>query len=147
MAGKTTIQLIGDKKLLNMLDALPLKAKDKKFWRTSARAAANPIVKSVRKKVPIDRGDLKRSIKYKNFSDQAFGGRGGYVKADHWSKSNTMTNPAKASILVHNRKTKPLKKTIPNFFKEAARETGTQSAEVMAKRAAKFMEREINKLL
>ena len=147
MARGSTVQLVGEKALLDMLKKLPTRAKDKKFWRSTARAAANPIVKKVRTKVPVDRGDLKRSVKYKNFSDQAFGGLGGYVKFDHWSNSNTLTNPAKASILVHNRKVKPLKKTYGNFITEAERETGAQSAELMAKRAAKFMEREINKLL
>jgi hypothetical protein len=146
MAKGSTIRLEGDKELLNMLSKLPSKSKDKRFWRMSARAAANPIVKSIRSKVPIDLGDLKRSVKYKNYSNQV-PLLGGYIKFDHWSNSNTMTNPSKGSILVHNRKTKPLKKTHKNFMEAGSRESGSQSLEMMAKMAEKFMQREIKKLL
>ena len=147
MAKGSTVQLIGDKQILNMLKQLPTKAKDKKFWRATARGAANPIVKKAKSLVPVKKGDLKRSIKYRNFSNNVHGGLGGYVKFDHRSKSDTMTNPAKAEILVNNRKVKPLEKTHENFITEAAKNTGDESVEVMAKRAEKFMDREITKLL
>lgn len=146
MAKGKSIQLTGDKELIDLLNQFPNRARDKAFWRSTARAVSNPIVKRVRKKVPIDRGDLKRSVKYRNFSNEVYQGMGGYVKFDHWSNSETMTNPAKADILVHNRKVKPLKKTYKNFITEASDEVEDQSMQIMIKRTDKFFQRELKKL-
>ena len=146
MAGATA-KLIGEEKLLRLINRLPGNASKRRIWRSTARAAGNPIVKHARLKVPVKEGDLKRSIKYRNFSSSVLGGRGGYVGISHKSNSKTFTNPAKASVLVHNRKKNPLKKTHKNFITEAAREKMSESTALMEKRMQKFLEREIRKLL
>jgi len=152
MAKGATIQLIGEKKLLNMIKKLPTKAKDRKLWRTAARAAGNPIVKEVRELVDNEMfadsdEELMRSVKYRNFSNNVLGGLGGYVKFAHKSESRFFTNPAKAAVLVYNRKVKPLKKTFKNWILKATEKRGKEASALLSKRVERFLEREINKLL
>lgn len=144
---KNLAKLSGDKELLNVIFKLPNASSQKRVWQSLARSAANPIVKKVRTLVPVDSGDLKRSVKYRNFSSNTLGGRGGYVKFNHRSKSKNFTNPAKAQVLVHNRKNKPLHNTDKNYITEAAKVTKSQSMALMERRALKFLDREIKKLL
>ena len=143
---KPGLRLDGSEELKKLLKQLPIKAKDKRFWRVAARGASNPIVRAIKAKVPVDRGDLKKSVKYRNYSNNVLGGRGGYIKFDHWSKSNTMTNPAKAEILVNNRKTKPLEKTYSNFMDDAVKQSGNESLKMMEKRSVKWLQTVIKKL-
>ena len=155
MAKGTTIQLIGDKQILNMLKKLPTKAKDKKFWRATARGAAFPVVKEVRNLIEQDSFEdtedhLLRAIKYRNFSNNVLAGLGGYVKFDHKAPNRDnkhLHKAALAAVLVFNRKVRPLKKTFRNWIKQAAKNEEDQSTKFMAKRAASFMQREIKKLL
>ena len=90
---------------------------------------------------------LIKSVKYRNFSSNYYNGLGGFVKFDHRSKSRTFTNPAKAAVLIHNRKVKPLKKTYKNWIEEATERKGKESADLLAKAFSKAIEREIKRML
>ena len=57
-----TISLSGDKKLDRALKAMGPKL-TKKILRKAVRRAAKPVLTTARARVPIDEGDLKRSLK------------------------------------------------------------------------------------
>jgi len=142
-----SFEIVGDVELKNLIDKLPSIASQRRVWRSLARKASRPIIESVRSKVPVDEGDLKRSVKYVNYPSRYHNGLGGFVKFSSRSKSKTFSNPAKGSVLTNNRTVKPLHKTYRNFFDEAADDSGREALAEMERSGIKFLEREINKLV
>ena len=153
MAAKgTSVQLVGEEKLLALLRRMPKIAQARRIWRGAARGAAKPVIKEAKSMIEnANFGDsdehLIRSLKYRNFSSKMFNGLGGFVNFDKKSISRTFSNPAKASVLINNRKVKPLKKTYKNWIQEATDRKGKESADMLAKAFSKAIEREIKRML
>ena len=62
MAGSFDLQLFGDKKLDKALGDLS-RIQQRKVMRTAQRAAFKPLLKQIKSAVPVDTGDLRKSIK------------------------------------------------------------------------------------
>lgn len=144
---KTGVILIGGEAIERVIDELPKESSKRRVWRRIARRGSRPIISDVRSQVPVKDGYLKKSIIYKNYPNRIYRGMGGWVKPGHFKDSNTMTNPAKASVLVNNRKVKPLNIAYPNWFERAAKRQRSAVLSRMEKDAAKFIDKEIEKLL
>lgn len=61
MANKDAVQVKGDKDLKRLFEILPAKV-NKKILLAAFRKGAKPLIKESRQNVPVDEGDLKRSI-------------------------------------------------------------------------------------
>jgi hypothetical protein len=151
----SNVQLIGDKKLRNLLELLPSKAANKRVWNSIARAAAKPIVESAKSKVNRKSGDLKRAIKYKSYRRAL----GGYVAVNTKKRNDHkwFTNKKLATVLAFGAKKERVRKSggktgdietpIRDFIKEAGKENAIEVHHFMQKKAIESIQREIKKLL
>ena len=144
--------LIGDKELQRLLQQLPSEVGKKRIWRAVARAGAKPIIESARSKVPKVTGNLKRAIKYKNYS-RAVEILGGYVSINKkdWKERIKGVVLAKGAKKDRTRKnggsTGNIKQPIRDFIKEAAEDSGIESIAAMERKIIPAIQKEIKKLL
>lgn len=145
-------ELIGDKELMNLIKKLPKMSAQRRVWRGIARSGSRPIIKEVRRRMPIDQGNMKRSVRYKNYSTKYFNGMGGTVKVKQTGKMPpgvNFSNPAKASVLTNGRNSSKgdIRNKYENWFEEAGQTQGPFVVSAMTQKARKFIEKEIKKLL
>jgi len=149
---KNRTQLIGDENLTKLIKQLPKFSAQRRVWRGIARSGSKPIIDSARSKVPVRLGNLKKSIKYKNYSTRFFNGLGGYVYVKATGKMPSgakFNNPAKASVLIHGRNSSKgdIKNRSRDFIREAGEDSKIEVLADMERNAKKFLEREIKKLI